>query len=94
MAASLDDALSSAMKAALDEALAPYLRRLADPEPLVYTVPQAAKVLATSDKTVRRLIKEGHLATVPHMEGRVVIPRTSVQALVDSGLPLGIRVAS
>ena len=66
------------------EALAPYVRRLSDPEPLVYSVREAAHVLATSTNTVRRLIDEGGLPIVPHMGQRIVIPRIAVAQLVQA----------
>ena len=91
---SLDAAVEKAVAAALEKALGPYLRRLSDPEPLVYSVRQAAHVLATSTTTVRRLVEEGVLPIVPHMGQRIVIPRVAVANLVASGggptLTLGI----
>ena len=56
---SLDDAIQAIIAEAVQQTLAPYLRRLADPEPLVYSVREAAHVLSTSSTTVRRLIDEG-----------------------------------
>lgn len=81
---SLEAAIENVVTAAIEKALAPYLRRLADPEPLVYSVREAAHVLATSPTTVRRLIDEGILPTVPYMGQRQVIPRRAVQRLVES----------
>jgi len=69
---------------AVEKALAPYLRRLSDPGPLVYSVREAARVLSTSTTTVRRLVEEGVLPVVPHMGQRVVIPCGAVVRLVDS----------
>jgi len=80
---SLEDAIQEAVVVAVERALSPYLRRLAGPEPLVYSVPEAAKVLRTSTNTVRRLINEGILPTVPHMGQRVLVPRVAVQRLVE-----------
>lgn len=51
---SLDAAIDNAVTAATEKALAAHLRRLSDPEPLVYSVPEAAHVLPTSTNTVRR----------------------------------------
>lgn len=81
---SLDAALQVAIVSAVQEALAPYVRRLADPEPLVYNVREAAHVLSTSTTTVRRLVDEGVLPVVPHMGQRIVIPRGAVLRLVES----------
>jgi excisionase family DNA binding protein len=83
---SLDAAIQAVVVEAFHDALAPYLRRLADPEPLVYNVAEAAHVLATSTKTVRRLVDEGVLPVVPHMGHRVVIPRSAVMRLVDGAV--------
>lgn len=42
-------------------------------------------MLRTSTTTVRRLVDEGVLPTVPHMGQRIVIPRAAVAKLVASG---------
>jgi excisionase family DNA binding protein len=84
---SLDAAIQAVVVEAIQEALAPYLRRLADPEPLVYNVAEAAHVLCTSTNTVRRLIEEGLLPIVPHMGHRVVIPRAAVVSFVEQAEP-------
>ena len=81
---SLDAAIQAVVVDAIEAALAPYLRRLADPEPLVYSVREAAHVLSTSTTTVRRLIDEGVLPVVPHMGQRIVVPRGAVVRLVES----------
>jgi excisionase family DNA binding protein len=88
---SLDNAIQEAVTAALTDALRPYLKRLADPEPLVYSVPEAAHVLRTSTNTIRRLVDAGVLPIVPHMGQRVLIPRTAVVEFVESGEPAGWR---
>jgi excisionase family DNA binding protein len=64
---------------------------VSDPEPLVYSVRQAAHVLATSTTTVRRLVEEGVLPIVPHMGQRIVIPRVAVANLVASGCSVALR---
>jgi excisionase family DNA binding protein len=90
----LDAAIRTAVVEAIGEALAPYIRRLADPEPLVYSVREAALVLSTSTTTVRRLIDEGVLPVVPHMGHRVVVPRQAVLRLVESANPHGAADAA
>lgn len=82
----LDETIHSLVSDAVTAALAPYLKRLSDPEPLVYSVPEAAHVLRTSTNTVRRLVDAGVLPTVPHMGQRVLIPRGAVVEFVDSAL--------
>lgn len=81
----LDAAIQQTVREAVRAELGPYLRRLADPEPLVYSVPEAAHVLRTSTKTVRKLVDDKVLPVVPHIEGRVLIPRAAVVQLVESG---------
>ena len=81
---SLDDVIQALIADAVRQSLSPFLRRLADPEPLVYSVREAAHVLSTSTSTIRRLVDEGVLPIVPHMGQRIVIPRAAVMRLVDS----------
>jgi excisionase family DNA binding protein len=81
---SLDGAIQAAVTAALAKALQPYLRRLSDPEPLVFSVPEAARVLRTSTNTIRRLVADGVLPTVPHMGHRILIPRSAIVRFVES----------
>jgi len=83
----LEDVLSDVVAQAVEKAFAPYLRRLSDPEPLVYNVREAAAVLRTSETTIRNMIDTGVLPVVPHMGNRVVIPRKAVVHLVEAGLP-------
>ena len=91
----LDDAIKRLVTEALDEVLAPIRARLADPEPLAWTVAQTARALSTSEPTIRRLIREGVLPTVPHMGARVLIPRWAVEELVRGERPAeGLRAVS
>lgn len=79
---SLDEAITAAVINAVEQALAPHLRRLSDPEPLVYSVPETAHVLRTSTTSVRRLVETGILPVVPHLGHRTLIPRAAVAELV------------
>lgn len=88
---SLEGAIQAVVVEAVREALAPYVRRLAEPEPLVYNVAEAAQVLSTSTNTVRRMIERGVLPVVPHMGHRVVIPRSAVARLVESAEAAMVR---
>ena len=54
-----------------------------EPEPLVYTVAQAATVLQVSPDTVTRLVRPGVLDRVPHIDGTQLIPRASIDRLVQ-----------
>ena len=50
--------------------------------PLVVSPAEAGRLLGVSDKQVRTLIDGGHLARLPHMGKRVLIPRASIEAYV------------
>ena len=76
------------MLRAVREVLSPYLHRLAKPEPLVYTVAQAAAVLQVSPDTVSRLIRRNVLDRVPHIDGKQLIPRVSLDRLVATAVPV------
>lgn len=78
----IEDRILTVVQTALD----PYIERLAEPEPLAYSVPQAARMLQTSPNTIRRLIDQGRLRRIPHMGQRVLIPRRSLVAFVDGEL--------
>lgn len=78
----LEEILRAEVITAVNEALAPYTARLVDPEPLTWTIPQAAVVIGTSPTTVRKLVDAGHLPLVPHMGERRLIPRAAVEAFV------------
>ena len=71
------------MTRAIELLLEPYLDRLSEPQPLVYTVAQAAAILQVSPDTVSRLIRRGVLDRVPHIDGKQLIPKRSLEELVD-----------
>lgn len=80
----LEDSITHVVERAVEKVFGRYLRRLSDPEPLVYNVREAAAVLRTSETTIRNLIDDGVLPTVPHMGNRVVVPRKAVVQLVEA----------
>jgi excisionase family DNA binding protein len=80
---SIEDQIESAVTRSIERLLEPYLSRLAKPEPVVYTVTQVASVLQVSTDTVGRLVRRGILPRVPHLEGKLLIPRVAVDRLVD-----------
>lgn len=82
----LEELIASAVERAVQQVIGPHLRKLSGPEPVVYTVAQAAIVLQVSQDTVSRLVKRGVLPRVPHLDGKVLIPRCSVTELIESGL--------
>jgi excisionase family DNA binding protein len=83
---SIDARIEEAVERAVERLLRPYLRRICDPEPAVYTLAQAAVVLQVSEDTVARLVHRGVLHRVPHVGGKMLIPRTAVDELL-TGVP-------
>jgi excisionase family DNA binding protein len=78
----IEACIEEAVERAVERLLGPYLRRICDPEPAVYTVAQTAVVLQVSEDTVARLVRRGVLDRVPHVGGKVLIPRVAVDELV------------
>ena len=79
---SIEELIERAVTRAIQQLLEPYLVRLSKPEPLVYTVSQAAEVLQVSTDTIGRLVRRGVLDRVPHLDGKTLIPKLSVEQLV------------
>lgn len=79
---SIDELIEAAVVRAIEQCLLPYLAKLGEPEPLVYTAAQAAAVLQVSPDTIGRLLKRGVLTRVPHLNGKLLIPRAAVDRLV------------
>ncbi len=79
----MESLMEAAVERAIERVLAPHLRRLTAYEPTVYTVAQVAEVLQVSDDTVGRLVRRGILPRVPHLEGKVLIPRRAVHRLIE-----------
>jgi excisionase family DNA binding protein len=73
--------IEAAIERAIRRALGPYLHRLTRCEPAVYTIAQAAEVLQVSEDTVGRLVRRGTLPRVPHVDGKVLIPRRALDHL-------------
>ena len=79
----LDEELAAVVRAAVADELSDIREQLARLErrPLVLSVKQTADELGTSESTVRRLIADGHLATVD-LGGRLTrIPVSAIEAL-------------
>jgi hypothetical protein len=81
-AGSIEALVEDAVYRAVARLLEPHLARLSAPEPLVYTVAQAALTLQVSPDTVARLVRRGALDRVPHVDGKLLIPRGSLERLV------------
>jgi excisionase family DNA binding protein len=92
-ASSIEACIEEAVERAIQRLLGPYLRRICEPAPAVYTVAQAAVVLQVSEDTVARLVRRGVLHRVPHVGGKVLIPRATVDELL-AGQPAAAREAS
>jgi excisionase family DNA binding protein len=88
-AGSIEALVEAAVERAINRVLEPHLRRLQTVTPAVYTVGQAAEVLQVSDDTISRLVRRGILPRVPHLDGKVLIPREAVTLLIAgaSGAP-------
>jgi excisionase family DNA binding protein len=76
--------IEAAVERAIERSLGPYLSRLSVCEPAVYTVAQAAEVLQVSQDTVGRIVRRGVLPRVPHVGGKVLIPRRALDRLIES----------
>jgi len=61
-------------------------RRAADGQPLVHSLPETARLLGKSWRTVRAMILRGELPAV-ELNGRQVVPAHALEALVGLGAP-------
>lgn len=86
-APSLDDLLTAKVVAAVEKALAPYADRLADPEPLTYTIPEAAKRVGVSRDTFHRWVKRGLIPLVPHLDGHQRVARVALERFLAGDTP-------
>ncbi len=90
----IEQLVEAAVIRAIEVSFEPYLARLSEPEPLVYTVAQAATILQVSPDTVSRLIRRGVLDRVPHIDGKQLIPKRSLEELVDGAFVPNVEVVS
>jgi excisionase family DNA binding protein len=81
-ATTIESLIEDAVQRAVSRALGPHLERLHLCEPMVFTVSQAAQALQVSEDTIGRLVRRGVLPRVPHLDGKVLIPRQAVVRLV------------
>ena len=81
-ASPIEALIEEVIERAVERLLGPNLRRICEPEPAVYTVAQAAVVLQVSEDTIARLVRRGVLHRVPHVGGKVLIPRAAVDELL------------
>lgn len=90
---SVDAEIAAAVRDAMETHLRPYLRRLADPECLTYTPPQAGAVIGCSSRKIEQLIADGVLPRLPHT-AHILLPRVAVEAFALGGDPAGaVRAA-
>ncbi len=80
---SVEELIEAAVERAIRRSLGPYLHRLSSEQPAVYTVAQAAEVLQVSSDTVGRMVRRGVLPKVPHVGGKVLIPRRCIERLLE-----------
>lgn len=78
----IESHIEDAVARAVERLLKPYPRRICEPEPATYTASQAATVLQVSEDTIGRMVRRGVLARVPYVDGKLLIPRAAVDALV------------
>lgn len=76
----IEDAITTAVRTAVREELAAHEGVVR----LTYSVTEAATALGVGETTVRGLLRDGHLRTVPHMGTRTLIPRASLEELVTA----------
>ena len=90
----LEELIAGIVRQEFKAALEPLMGALAGVPKMAYSVPQAAKALGTSTTTVRSLVAAGHLATVPHIEGRILIPVADLRRFAESQMTQLRAVAS
>jgi excisionase family DNA binding protein len=80
---SVEELIEVAVERAIRRSFGPHLRRLRTPQPAVYTVAQSAEILQVSEDTIGRMVRRGVLPRVPHLGGKVLIPRRALDRLID-----------
>ena len=80
---SIEEMIEAAVERAIRRSLGPYLHRLSACEPAVYTVAQSAQVLQVSEDTIGRMVRKGVLPRVPHVGGKVLIPKLALHRFIE-----------
>ena len=80
---SIEELIEAAVERAIRRSLGPYLHRLSSCEPAVYTLAQSAEVLQVSEDTIGRMVRKGVLPRVPHVGGKVLIPKRALHRLIE-----------
>lgn len=83
-AVSVENLIEVAVERAIRRSLGPYLHRLSAHQPAVYTVAQGAEVLQVSEDTIGRMVRRGVLPRVPHVGGKVLIPKRALDELIET----------
>jgi excisionase family DNA binding protein len=84
---SIEDLVRAVVSDAIQQALAPYLRKLTLPEPKTYSTTQAAIVLGVCPDTIADMVEDGRLPRVPSIPGKILVPRWAVDQLADGEDP-------
>jgi excisionase family DNA binding protein len=79
----IEEMIEAAVERAISRTLGPYLHRLSACEPAVYTVAQSAEVLQVSEDTIGRMVRKGVIARVPHVGGKVLIPKRALDRIIE-----------
>ena len=90
-ASSLEQLIEAAVERAVLRSISPLLRRPSAPSPAVYTVSQAADLLQVSQDTVSRMVRRGVLPRIPHVGGKVLIPRQALDRLAGAERPVATQ---
>lgn len=80
---SIEEMIEAAVERAIRRTFGSYLHRLSACEPAVYTVAQSAEVLQVSEDTIGRMVRKGVLPRVPHVGGKVLIPKRALDRLIE-----------
>jgi len=83
-AVSVEALIEAAVERAIRRSFGRYLHRLSACEPAVYTVAQSAEVLQVSEDTIGRMVRRGVLPRVPHVGGKVLIPKRALERLIEA----------
>lgn len=76
----LGDVVADAVDASIEAAVMRLAERLRVLEPRAVSLREASRLLSCSESTIQRLVAGGHLAKLPHVGARTLIPVTSIDS--------------